>query len=326
MHSLMMPETRSKSEIMDEKTGAKGPVDHNYIKMSNKSKQSTPSQKVQQCLFEKCNSCLKPFERQQKKLRCGFCESPYCNQCLDLTRNVFEALTTIENASWYCNHCAHAVPGVQKLLIRVGNIEEKCEALNKRVESLENKSCVSPDTVKDLVSEEVAELKEIESRKLNLICLNLPESKRSDVGERQQENLEFLNNLLENKMNLVPDVITVNKLVRLGRRENNLDGTVKCRPLRFTVDVFDQKRQILKANSLLRNCENDIFNNIYFTPDLTKIQRKRAFDLRAERRLREEQGERNLKISRGKIIVMKENRSGGFFRGGTASGGGPSEA
>ena len=76
--------------------------------------------------------------------------------------------------------------------------------------------------MKDLVSEEVAELKDIESRKLNLICLNLPESKRSDAGERQQEDLEFLNNLLENKMNLEPDVITVNKLVRLGRRENNL--------------------------------------------------------------------------------------------------------
>ena len=59
-------------------------------------------------------------------------------------------------------------------------------------------------------------------------------------------------------MNLEPDVITVNKLVRLGRRENNSDGTVKCRPLRFTVDVFDQKRQILTVNSLLRSCEHDI--------------------------------------------------------------------
>ena len=108
---------------------------------------------------------------------------------------------------------AHAVPGVQKLLIRVDNVEEKCEALNKRVESLENKSFVSPDTVKDLVSEEVAELKKNESRKLNLICLNLPESKRTDTGERQQEDLEFLNNLLENKMNLEPDIITVNKLL-----------------------------------------------------------------------------------------------------------------
>ena len=42
--------------------------------------------------------------------------------------------------------------------LRVCNVEEKCEALNKRMESLENKSCVSPDTVKDLVCEEVAEL------------------------------------------------------------------------------------------------------------------------------------------------------------------------
>ena len=90
--------------------------------------------------------------------------------------------------------------------------------------------------------------------------------------------------------------------------------------------MFDQKRQILKANSLLRSCDNDIFSYIYFTPDLTKIQRKRAFDLRAERRLRQEQGERNLIFSRGKIIVMKENRSGGFFRGGTTSGRSPSEA
>ena len=145
--------------------------------------------------------------------------------------------------------------------------------------------------------------------------MNLPGSKRTDAGERQQEDLEFLNNMLENKMNLEPNVITVNKLVRLGRREINSDGTVKCRPLRFTIDVFDQKRQILKANSLLRSCEHDIFSNIYFTQDLTKIQWKRAFDLRAERRLREEKGERNLKISRGKIIVMKENRSGGFSEG-----------
>ena len=40
----------------------------------------------------------------------------------------------------------------------------------------------------------------------------------------------------------------------------------------------------------------------------------------------EKQGERNLKISRGMIIVMKENRSRGLFRGGTTSGCDPSEA
>ena len=36
----------------------------------------------------------------------------------------------------------------------------------------------------------------------------------------------------------------------------NSNGTVKCRPLRSSEDVFDHKRQILTANSLLRSCED----------------------------------------------------------------------
>ena len=128
-------------------------------------------------------------------------------------------------------------------------------------------------------------------------------------------------------MNLDPEVIKVNKLlsvVRLGKREIRADGTVnKCRPLRFTLEMFDHKRQILKANSLLRSCTDVIFNNIYFTPDLTKNQRKQAFELRSERRKREEKGETNLKISKGKIVVVKDKQNkheSGLVGEGTASG------
>ena len=231
------------------------------------------------------NGCVKTFEK-QKKIRCGFCEQPYCYHCSSLTKNAFEAFSNCESVSWYCTHCVHAVPGVQKLLIRVGNVEEKCESLSRTVESLENKASVTPDLVKDLVSEEVAELKEIENRKLNLICLNLSESEKTDIHDRHQEDLDFLNFVLENKMDLDIDTISINKLVRLGRREKTQDGTLKCRPLRFSVDLFDHKKKILKANSRLRSCEDDVYGKIYFTPDLTKNQRKRAFDLRSERRLR----------------------------------------
>ena len=130
----------------------------------------------------------------------------------------------------------HTVPGVQKLLhvIRVGNVEERCEFIDKRVESLESKAYVFSDVVKDLVHEEFSELKEIESCKLDRICLNLPESNKRD---RQLENQ---NNLLETMMDLDPDIIVVNKLVRLGRRDSS-NGPIKCRPLRFTVDLFDHK-------------------------------------------------------------------------------------
>ena len=88
----------------------------------------------------------------------------------------------------------------------------------------------------------------------------------------------------------------------------NKDGIIKPRPLRFTVDTFDHKRQILKANSLLRNSDDLIFNNIYFTLDLTKIQRQKAYDLKVERRQKESAGERNLKISRGKLVVTTDGR------------------
>ena len=68
---------------------------------------------------------------------------------------------------------------------------------------------------------------------------------------RQNEDRDFLINVLENKMELDLDTITVNKLVRLGRREISEEGSVTSRPLRFSVEVFEHKRQILKANSLL---------------------------------------------------------------------------
>ena len=118
--------------------------------------------------------------------------------------------------------------------------------------------------MKYLIREEVAELKEIESRKLNLICLNLPESNRTETVARQlpgNKKMEISVSICK-KTELIPDDIKVNKLVRLGRIELNSDGTVKCRSLRFLVDTFDYKGQILTANSLLRSCDDDLFGSI----------------------------------------------------------------
>ena len=98
---------------------------------------------------------------------------------------------------------------------------------------------------------------------------------------------------------------------------------------RQTTDKVTSPRQILKANNLLRKSEDVVYSNIYFTPDLTKNQRKQAYELRVERRLRENNGERDLKISRGKIVTVgketnkDESRREGLSDWGTASGGGP---
>ena len=73
-------------------------------------------------------------------------------------------------------------------------------------------------------------------------------------------------------MNLDMGAIEISKVVRLGKSEA---GQTKRRPIRFTVSQFDHKRQILKANDLLRKSEDGVYSNIYFTPDLTKIKENR---------------------------------------------------
>ena len=143
----------------------------------------------------------------------------------------------------------------------MGNVETDVESLKERVETLEKRELVSNDQLKGLVNEGMAERKEVEAR-LNLVCLNLPESRKEDSKDRQEEDHDFLLNVLENKMNLDMGAIEVSKLVRLGKREA---GQTKRRPIRFTVSQFDHKRQILKANNLLRKSEDAVYSNIYFT-------------------------------------------------------------
>ena len=157
------------------------------------------------------------------------------------------------------------------------------------------------------------EMREIEGRRLNLMVFNLPESKMEDVKDRQLEDAEFVQNLFEQKMNLDLADLEMVKPVRVGRRELVNGEIKKVRPLRITVKDFAAKRNILKANTYLREIKDDIFSKIYFTPDLTKNQREEAFKLRQLKRYRTNvQLKKNLKISRGKIVQVpdKDNPEG----------------
>ena len=87
--------------------------------------------------------------------------------------------------------------------------------------------------------------------------------------------------------------------MRLGKRSEIMNQSYQCRLLRFSVCSFQVKRELLKASMSLRETNDEMFSNIYFTPDLTKCQRAEAFKLRKERRYRtNELYESNLKISR----------------------------
>ena len=74
------------------------------------------------------------------------------------------------------------------------------KSLNESVQTLEEKDFVSYGTVKSLNGDEVAEIEEIDKRRLNLIRLNMPESKKKTSARRQLEDKDFLTNVMENKI------------------------------------------------------------------------------------------------------------------------------
>ena len=99
-------------------------------------------------------------------------------------------------------------------------------------------------------------------------------------------------------MHLDIEVVPVNKLVKLGKREA---GKAKTIPIQFTVSAFDHKRQIWIANSLLRKCEVVVYTNIYFTPDLIKIKENMLTNLEWREEKEKIKGKH---ISKRKIVTL----------------------
>ena len=76
--------------------------------------------------------------------------------------------------------------------------------------------------------------------------------------------------------------IHIQNPVRLGAlKASKPNETQKPRPIKISVEKFEHKNKILKANEELRK-ETGYFKNIFFTSDLTKAQRKEAFLLREQ--------------------------------------------
>ena len=169
---------------------------------------------------------------------------------------------------------------VTKLEQRQVNMEEKQEAINKRLDELESSG------IENKIKEALAEQKERDIRKLNIMVFGLPESDRETADDRHTENLDRVLNIASTVMEIEnARMMFAAKPIRIGIRNPG-----KCRPLRLTVDSVDSKKKIIEAARLkVKNCDDELVKNVYFHPDLTKKQRNEAFARRESKRLLEEE-------------------------------------
>ena len=87
-------------------------------------------------------------KNQKKNIQCGFCDNKYCLSCSELDKPAFEALSSVSSVAWYCIHCIHTVPGVSKVLVRLGNLEAQCHSLDERVTKIEDNEDASDEKIK----------------------------------------------------------------------------------------------------------------------------------------------------------------------------------
>ena len=52
-------------------------------------------------------------------MKCSLCEAHFCRSCTKIDKKIFDAISANQGISWFCESC-QTVPGVQKLLVRIG--------------------------------------------------------------------------------------------------------------------------------------------------------------------------------------------------------------
>lgn len=143
-------------------------------------------------------------------------------------------------------------------------LTNKCNLLEDRVTSVEDElKSFTPMATEDII----AEINERKRREVNVIALNVPESKKADGKERLEEDRAQLATILPPEMvNQTKDI----KLRRLGRQSAG-----RTRPLLIETKSTSDARTIFKYKP-------DQDTRVVFKPDLTPAQQKHLSSLRTK--------------------------------------------
>ena len=131
-----------------------------------------------------------------------------------------------------------------------------------------------------------------EQRKMNLVIHNMEESPGENVRDKAKQDAEKFKLMVQEGLRLV---VHTTKCFRVGKKTEG-----KPRLLIVTLDDLDTKHEILRHARELR--ETQKYDNIYISPDLTKLEREQGKRMREELSRRRMAGEPDLVIWRGKII------------------------
>jgi len=264
-----------------------------------------------------CTKCEVGVEEDQDSIECGFCKGWCHKSCSKLSDEKFRFLVRGrgEEILWACENCREEDKQENKsrLEAKVDNLTTLMTSMLTRLVELEEKRSESnvegkiQQEVEKKVSEAFEEMKERDSRKLNLILVNVPESEAETGEERQKEDIRRVEELVGKLEVQVADIGIANP-TRLGHRV--IGKASKPRVLRISVKSEEAKKTLLTKAKKLSDDSVPKAKKVYINSDRTLKDRQEFKKLRDElARRREEEPQSNLQIRRGgKIVKLGERR------------------
>jgi hypothetical protein len=186
------------------------------------------------------------------------------------------------------------------------------EGLSGKVHTLESQTSAEnlDKKIENIVDKKLAEAREREKRERNLVFVNIKESAAAAATERKREDIAEVKKVLDKVVQLAEDEIR--EVFRLGQVGGN-----KPRLLKVVMKDKEKKYEILRKSKDLNQGINDPRKKVYVNPDYSKEQRQANKELREEFKRRVGQGEKDIKIIKGKIVKL-ENKGGGGERNSTS--------
>ena len=188
----------------------------------------------------------------------------------------------------------------KEIIKRVTKLEQNNE--NKTVSEAQVQNIVEKkleNIVDEKVSDAIREMNEHESRKLNLIFVNVPEGEGDDPKSKDKEVLTEIM-----KKVLPTDDINFEQINRLGEKKQDS----RPRLLKVRVKNMETKMKILKSSSKINEGSNieDPRKKMYINIDYTRKEREMNKNLREELRNKPAHEREKYQIRNNKIVLRED--------------------
>ena len=190
---------------------------------------------------------------------------------------------------WYCKSCNNKALDVMKL---IQALKEKIDVFEARIDSftsqVENLTLMKGSfTVKlrEIINEEVDEIKEKDMRKCNVVLSNHIKSNHIPEQTEHEDNVETTVNVTYAAKELIHNVLGADDIQIIfanrvpSSRKYGWSNTSN-RKIMVKLDSLNQRSKLLRIAKMLRHEER--WNKVFINPDLTVKERKIHFELRLQ--------------------------------------------